>query len=107
MMGGFGAKPKETPPAAGAGKGQRAYERQMRSFNGLREAGAEGKDVYVHRLADGDNKFVFAGKVAWSSGVTIEQALQVRRGSWVVIGVDWCMEGVGSGEGLWKKTVGK
>lgn len=76
MMAGFGAKKKETPPLAGAGKGQKVYERQMRAFNGLRGAGAEGVDVYVHR--EGDDKFIFMGKAAWSSGITVEQALQVR-----------------------------
>ena len=76
MMAGFGAKKKETPPTPGAGKGQRVYERQMRSFNGLRSAGAEGVDVYVHRK--GEDKFIFMGKAAWSSGITVEKALQVR-----------------------------
>lgn len=75
MMAGFGAKKKETPPTPGAGKGQRVYERQMRSFNGLRGAGAEGVDVYVHRK--GDDKFIFMGKAAWSSGISVEKALQV------------------------------
>lgn len=76
MMAGFGAKPKEKPQSTGAGKGQRAYERQVRSYKGLRAAGAEGLDVYVHRLG-GDDMFIFAGKVAWSSEVSAEQALQV------------------------------
>ena len=76
MMAGFGAKPKETPPATGAGRGQRVYERQVRSYKGLRAAGAEGIDVYVHRVG-GDDKFIFAGKVAWSSEVSAEQAIQV------------------------------
>lgn len=76
MMAGFGAKPKEKPQATGAGKGQRAYERQVRSYKGLRAAGAEGLDVYVHRVG-GDDMFIFAGKVAWSSEVSAEQALQV------------------------------
>lgn len=75
MMAGFGAKKKETPPTPGAGKGQRVYERQMRSFNGLRGAGADGVDVYVHRK--GDDKFIFMGKAAWSSGISVERALQV------------------------------
>lgn len=75
MMAGFGAKKKETPPTPGAGKGQRVYERQMRSFNGLRGAGAEGVDVYVHRK--GEDKFIFMGKAAWSSGISVERALQV------------------------------
>lgn len=76
MMGGFGAKKKETPPVSGAGRGQHTYVRQMRNFNGLKEAGAESVDVYVHRK--GDDKFIFAGKAAWSSGISVEQALQVR-----------------------------
>lgn len=84
MMAGFGAKKKETPPTPGAGKGQRVYERQMRSFNGLRGAGAEGVDVYVHRK--GDDKFIFMGKAAWSSGISVERALQVRT-SWEMLSV--------------------
>lgn len=76
MMGGFGAKKKETPPTIGAGKGQHAYVRQMRNFNGLKEAGAESVDVYVNRK--GEDKFIFAGKAAWSSGISVEQALQVN-----------------------------
>lgn len=48
MMGGFGEPVKKKKPA-GVGRGQEAYQRQMKSFNGLRGAGAEGVDVYVHR----------------------------------------------------------
>lgn len=75
-MAGFGGKPKEKPQATGARKGQRSYERQVRSYKGLRAAGAEGLDVYVHRVG-GDDMFIFAGKVAWSSEVSAEQSLQV------------------------------
>lgn len=83
MMAGFGEKKeKKAPPVPGAGKGQKAYQRQMQSFVGLREAGAEGVDVYVYRVTDDkarqDDKFIFAGKAAWSSGITVEKALQVR-----------------------------
>lgn len=79
MMAGFGSKskPKEKPPTPGAGKGQSAYLRQVRSFEGLRGAGADGVDVYVSKMDEKDDKFIFVGKVAWSSGVTVEQALQV------------------------------
>ena len=30
-------------------------------------------------LGQGDDKFIFMGKAAWSSGITVEQALQVYR----------------------------
>lgn len=80
-MAGFGGntskKPKEKPALVGAGKGQKVYERQMRSFTGLAGAGADVVDVYVYEQNSDDDKFVFAGKVAWSSEVTMEQALQV------------------------------
>lgn len=78
MMAGFGKKTKETPPLPGAGKGQRAYERQMKAFNGLKGAGAEIVDVYVYETETDNDKFIFAGKVARSSGISVEQALQVR-----------------------------
>lgn len=48
MMGGFGGPVKKKKPA-GVGRGQEAYQRQMKSFNGLVGAGADGVDVYVHR----------------------------------------------------------
>ncbi len=48
MMGGFG-EPVKKKKSVGVGRGQEAYQRQMKSFNGLRRAGAEGVDVYVHR----------------------------------------------------------
>ncbi|CAM9747724.1 unnamed protein product [Scytosiphon promiscuus] len=76
-MGGFG-EPAKKKKTAGVGRGQEAYQRQMKSYNGLRGAGAEGVDVYVHR--EGDDKFIFMGKAAWSSGVTAKQALQFQRG---------------------------
>ncbi|CAM9782250.1 unnamed protein product, partial [Hapterophycus canaliculatus] len=77
MMGGFGEPVKKKKPV-GVGRGQEAYQRQMKSYNGLRGAGAEGVDVYVHR--EGDDKFIFAGKAAWSTGITAKQALQFQRG---------------------------
>lgn len=48
MMGGFGGPAKKKKPV-GVGRGQEAYQRQMKSFNGLVGAGAEGVDVYVHK----------------------------------------------------------
>lgn len=30
------------------------------------------------RLRKGDDKFIFMGKAAWSSGINVEQALQVH-----------------------------
>lgn len=79
MMAGFGAKKgKDAPRPQGAGKGQRAYERQIAAFKGLVNAGAEVVDVYVYQTETKDDKFIFAGKVARSSGITVEQALQVR-----------------------------
>eukprot|EP00752_Nemacystus_decipiens_P016888 g15120.t1 len=77
MMGGFG-EPVKKKKVVGVGRGQEAYQRQVKSFNGLIGAGAEGTDVYVHR--EGDDKFIFMGKAAWSSGITVEQALQFQRG---------------------------
>lgn len=49
MMAGFGDPVKKKKKPAGVGRGQEAYQRQMKSFNGLVGAGAEGVDVYVHR----------------------------------------------------------
>lgn len=49
-MGGFGEPVKKKKPV-GVGRGQEAYQRQMKSYNGLIGAGAEGTDVYVHREA--------------------------------------------------------
>lgn len=48
MMGGFGEPVKKKKPV-GVGRGQEAYQRQMKSYNGLISAGAEGTDIYVHR----------------------------------------------------------
>lgn len=48
MMGGFGEPAKKKKPA-GVGRGQEAYQRQIKSYNGLIGAGAEGTDIYVHR----------------------------------------------------------
>lgn len=48
MMGGFGEPVKKKKPV-GVGRGQEAYQRQMKSYNGLIGAGAEGTDIYVHR----------------------------------------------------------
>lgn len=50
QMGGFGEPVKKKKPV-GVGRGQEAYQRQMRSYNGLIGAGAEGTDIYVHREA--------------------------------------------------------
>ena len=50
MMGGFGEPVKKKKPV-GVGRGQEAYQRQMKSYNGLIAAGAEGTDLYVHREA--------------------------------------------------------
>ncbi|CBJ26604.1 conserved unknown protein [Ectocarpus siliculosus] len=77
MMGGFGG-PEKKKKVVGVGRGQDAYQRQVKSYHGLTEAGAEGADVYVHR--EGDDKFIFMGKAAWSSGITVQQALQFQRG---------------------------
>lgn len=79
MMAGFGAKSKEPPRELGAGKGQKAYRRQIETFKGLANAGAEVVDVYVYQTEANDDKFIFAGKVARSSSISLEQALQVRR----------------------------
>lgn len=79
MMAGFGAQGKEPQRQSGAGKGQRAYQRQIESFKGLVRAGAEVVDVYVYETEVNDDKFIFAGKVARSSGISVEQALQVRK----------------------------
>lgn len=49
MMGGFGDPVKKKKKPTGVGRGQEAYQRQMKSFKGLVGAGAEGVDVYVHR----------------------------------------------------------
>lgn len=48
MMGGFG-EPVKKKKSASVGRGQEAYQRQMKSYNGLVGAGAEGVDVYIHR----------------------------------------------------------
>lgn len=48
MMGGFG-EPVKKKKAVGVGRGQEAYQRQVKSYNGLTGAGAEGTDIYVHR----------------------------------------------------------
>lgn len=100
MMAGFGGKtskkPKEKPAVVGAGRGQKIYERQMRSFTGLAGAGAEIVDVYVYEQNSDDDKFIFAGKVAWSSEVTVEQALQVSRlGLCFKKNLDWSLVRVG------------
>lgn len=79
MMAGFGeSKPERPKPkVVGAGRGQKVYRQQVKSFVGLRKAGAEFVDVYATEAESKDNRFIFAGKVAWSSGITVEQALQV------------------------------
>lgn len=48
MMGGFGG-PVKKKKVVGVGRGQDAYQRQVKSYHGLIAAGAEGADVYVHR----------------------------------------------------------
>ncbi|CAM9220865.1 unnamed protein product [Choristocarpus tenellus] len=77
MATGFGKVDDQMKPR-GAGRGTKAFERQMRSFDGLKKAGAEIVDVYAHHPG-GDNKFYFAGKVARSHGISVDQSLQWHR----------------------------